>query len=88
MEVHYEGKVSSASDTAAAAHPRADSKVPHSRQQDAQKGCDVGGGNAHGEAATDQHQVSTARGDRGREPGGESGRFSGRISSQVVGFDR
>ncbi|CAL8462575.1 g2108 [Coccomyxa elongata] len=87
-QVHYEGKVSSASDIAAAAHPRADSKVAHSRQEDAQKGRDVGGRDAHGEAATDQRQVSTARGDRGREPGGTYGRFPGRISSQVVGFDR
>ncbi|BDA46442.1 hypothetical protein COCOBI_08-5350 [Coccomyxa sp. Obi] len=94
-QVHYEGKVSSESDLTAAAHPRADSKVPDSRQEDAQKGRDVGGRDAHGEAAADQRQVATdqrqvgaARGVRGREPGGASGRFSGRISSQVVGYDR
>ena len=88
MQVHCEGKVSSATDVAAAAQPRADNKVPHSRQEDAQKGRDVGGRDAHGEAAPDQRQVSAARGDRGREPGGASGRFTGRISSQVIGYDR
>lgn len=88
MQVHYEGKVSSTSDLAAPAQPRADSKVPHNRQEDTQKGRDIGGRDAHGEVATDQRQVSAARGDRSQERGGASGRFSGRISSQVVGYDR
>lgn len=45
-------------------------------------------GQAATEAAPDQRQLSAARADRGREPSGTPRRLSGRITSQVVGYDR
>ncbi|EIE23947.1 hypothetical protein COCSUDRAFT_41287 [Coccomyxa subellipsoidea C-169] len=84
-QVHYDGKVSTAP---APAETEADDKPPRGRHSDARERLDGPDHDAQRNVSPDQRQVSAPRGDRGRDPGSAPGRLAGRITSQVVGFDR
>ncbi len=83
--MHYDGKVSTAP---APAETEADDKPPRGRHSDARERLDGPDHDAQRNVSPDQRQVSAPRGDRGRDPGSAPGRLAGRITSQVVGFDR
>ena len=89
VQVHYQGKVGSAPAVAATFEaPEADDEPPRGRHSDVRTRHNSPEHDSRAKAAPDQRQGSEARLDRGREPGGALGRFAGRITSQVVGFER